>query len=209
MADWLKGARWTSPVRDRDTSASTRSGRASVFAALALAVWLALGGCASSPSTSAQTPTPATPQGHLSARIDQILAGSHATQQISSNEMQRTLAVTITLSDPVPRFAPDILRTQEHVKSLCFQIQRSVWTTRDLSPTQVTVAVLGPIYDDYAELITRGYGGAILSSARASQLAWASLDADSAWGYYDQTWLSSEFAPNQRFQATPALTPWV
>jgi hypothetical protein len=69
--------------------------------------------------------------------------------------------------------------------------------------TKALVSVKGPQYDDYADLIVQGYGGAVLSSAIAAQLEWARLTADTAWDRYDQTWLSSTFRPFQQWGVTP------
>ncbi len=176
---------------------------------LALALGLMVSGCATSPAASAPTPTPtpATPAARLSARVQQILQGIETSSTVRYDATQRTAEVMITLTDGVvPRSVAEIARVQERVKSLCFQAQHALWTSGTPLLT-VTASVLGPMFDDYADLIIRGYGGAILSSESAEQFAWASLDADSAWGRYDQTWLSSEFFPNEQFWPQPTATP--
>jgi hypothetical protein len=50
----------------------------------------------------------------------------------------------------------------------------------------VKVVVVGPIYDDYADLTTGPYGATDLKAA--AKLDWAQLNPDSAWALY-QVWL--------------------
>lgn len=102
------------------------------------------------------------------------------------------VTVTITLAGKVP--APQAIgATQEQVKTLCFQVQRALWAS-GLSLTEVTVSVVGPIYDDYADLISGSYGAAVLKAPAAAKLDWAGLSPDAAWAIYG-IWLRPDYQP--------------
>jgi hypothetical protein len=182
-------------------------GLASCVLALLVALFaLAASGCSGSLGVGAATPTAATPQGRLSARVHQALLGSGASSEVTYDSSVRSTEVVMTLSNyMVPSTPAAVVRTQELVKTLCFKAQQATWTSEE-PLTKVTASVKGPQYDDYADVIVQGYGGAILSSAVATHLEWARLTADAAWNRYDQTWFSSEFRPFQQYWETPTAT---
>lgn len=181
--------------------------------ALALLAALALiGGCAS-PTTrhSAPTATP-TAQQRIAALAARAIgaesqhatvtavfgapsAGTPATgttPESSGTADMSVVTVTVTLKGKVPG-PQEIGATQERVKTICFQVQRALWTS---SPplSAVTISVVGPIYDDYADITTASYGAAVLKAPAAATLDWASLNPDAAWAVYG-IWLRPDYQP--------------
>ena len=176
----------------------------------ALAVMLA--GCASPSSTSAGPTATPTAQQHIAALAQHAIGSEsqHATVAAAFGAPSAgtptsgttlgasgagdtsVVTVTVTLAGKVP--APQAIgATQERVKTICFQVQRALWTS-STPLTDVTVQVIGPIYDDYADLVSASYGAAVLKAPAAATLDWASLSPDAAWDVYG-VWLRPDYQP--------------
>ncbi|HEX6796394.1 MAG TPA: hypothetical protein VF116_01630 [Ktedonobacterales bacterium] len=178
----------------------------------ALAVMVA--GCASASSTSAGPTATPTAQQRIATLARHAIGGEsqHATvtaafgspgagagtptsgTTLGAGGAGDTSAVTVTiaLKGKVP--APQAIgATQERVKTICFQVQRALWTST--TPLAVvTVSVVGPIYDDYADLVSGSYGAAVLKAPSAARLDWANLSPDAAWDVYG-IWLRPDYQP--------------
>jgi hypothetical protein len=173
--------------------------------ALAILICLVVSGCAT--THSAQTPAspPATVQGRLEL-IARLALGDAVHDLAATYDTQgEALELTATLVGGVPRTEADIQAAQEHVKLLCLHAQQAEWTSGN-PLRSVTVTILGPTLDDYADVTTGPYGAAVLTSTTAATLAWDGLSADSAWQRYDRVWLAPTYAPNQHYGAPPAAT---
>lgn len=151
--------------------------------------------------------TPATPQGRLDALAHQAIGGMVGSVTTTYNEQRSVVTVTATLTGAVARTPADIAAMQERVKLLCFDAQRALWTSG--APLRgVKVSILGPIYDDYFDLITDWYGVADLTFVTAAKLDWAGLSADRAWAVYDSAVVRQVYAPFQVWGGpTPTSTP--
>lgn len=97
------------------------------------------------------------------------------------------VTVAVTVAGPVPATQEEINAAQERVKAISFRVEQALWTS-GMPLNEVVVTVVGPIYDDYADLTTGAYGAVDLKAATAAKLAWASLNPDTAWNVY-QVWL--------------------
>lgn len=198
----------------QDRAAHRASGRAGGAAwALGLLAALAIvAGCASPSSTSAGPTATPTAQQRIAALARHAIGGesqhatvtaafgaqgagtpsSGATLGASGAADTSVVTVTVTLAGKVP--APQAIgATQERVKTMCFQVQRALWAS-STPLTDVTVQVIGPIYDDYADLVSASYGAAVLKAPAAATLDWASLSPDAAWNVYG-VWLRPDYQP--------------
>lgn len=117
-----------------------------------------------------------------------------------------TVKVAGTLGGDVPVTASEIMAAHARTKTLCFQVQRALWTS-GIALHEVTVLVLGPTFDDYGNTYLDDYGTAVLSVATAGRLTWTTSSADSAWERYDRVWLRANYEPNWYYGAPPASSP--
>lgn len=184
----------------RRVACGARTGR-SVVLALALMTLAILAGCAATGHAAVQQPTAtpaatpaATPtaEQHITA-LAQRAAGlpDQSVTATFDGAADATLTLIATISGPVPGTQTEIAAAQERVKTICFRMEQVVWTSSmppGITLGEVKVSVVGPIYDDYADLTTGPYGAADLKVATAHQLDWAHLTPDSAWHVY-AAWL--------------------
>jgi hypothetical protein len=89
----------------------------------------------------------------------------------------------------------DIATSQEQVKTICLRAQAALWTS-GFAPRQVTVLVLGPVYDDYGDATTDTYGTALLTASTAARFDWRGVNPDSAWEAYDVVFLRPTYHPH-------------
>ena len=187
-------------------------------AMLALAISMALYGCAasSSPSSSSgqrvsqsATATRATSgpaaEGQLTILVRQasghLLGNIHAVYELPGEKA----AITGTVSNAIPRTPTEISAAQEKVKTLCFQIQRALWSS-SISLQEITVTILGPVFDDYFDQIISWYGTASLEAGSAAQVDWRNLTVDAAWNRFQRTQLRVDFGSFQLYGTTPVPT---
>lgn len=160
-------------------------------AGLMLCLAVVVAGCATSPQTKASAPPP-TPI--VDGPLASIVAPAVGTQpqRISSRYDASAKQATITLTIGA---APNVHAAQSQVMTLCFQVQKALWAS-DPSLREVKVIVLGPIRDDYADIIEDAYGVADVLAPTAAKLQWSALSPASAWNHYDNTWLRPSYSPN-------------
>lgn len=184
-------AGWVAPLQRTVRRAATATVRRRWSGGLALSALLALGiltGCAAPPASSSGPPSPtATPTAEQRvAMLARDAAGSAAQSVAVAYDQHGALTLTATVGGPVPGTPAEIAASQERVKAICFRIERALWTS-GTPLSEVKVVVVGPIYDDYADLTTGPYGATDLKAA-AAKLDWAQLNPDTAWALY-QVWL--------------------
>jgi hypothetical protein len=182
---------------------------------LALLACISLCGCAASsaPSSSsrqgASQATTATsglsPQAELTILAEQ--ASGHLLGNIQAVYQQpaEKALITGTVSNAVPRTPTEINAAQEKVKTLCFQIQRALWKSA-ISLKEVTVTILGPVFDDYFDQIISWYGTASLEAGAAAEVDWRNLSVDAAWNRFQRTQLRVDFGSFQLYGTTPVPT---
>jgi hypothetical protein len=181
---------------------------------LALVACISLYGCAASTlsgraasratGTSHATPVLST-QAKLSILARQVGGHLLGDIQVVYQPSAATALVTGTVSNAVPRTPAEIKAAQEKVKTLCFQIQRALWNS-GISLQEVTVTILGPMFDDYFDQIISWYGTASLEADVADQIDWRNLTVDAAWNRFQRTQLRVDFAPFQLYGTTPVPT---
>ena len=157
------------------------------------ALLLALAGC--STSTAAKTSAPvATPTAVASGPLASVVvpATRPLAQRIVTeyNTSAQQAKITLTVGA-----APDVATAQAWVMALSFHVQKAVWASNP-ALHEVKVIVLGPIRDDYANIIDDAYGVSDVFAPTATKLSWSALTPESAWNRYDSTWLRSSYKPN-------------
>lgn len=173
--------------------APAHSSKIRLAASLLLGVLFVISGCASSPRAQGGAPT-ATPtpviEGPLAGVVGPV-AGSLANRITTSYDASTQQAkITLTIGA-----APNVTTAQARVMTLCFQVQRAVWASNP-SLREVKVIVLGPIRDDYANIIEDAYGVSDVLAPTAAKIQWSALTPESAWSHYDNTWMRPTYSPN-------------
>lgn len=181
-------------MRHRYSVAVPRAGaRLCAISLLFGSLLLALAAC--STSTAAKTSVPAaTPTAVVSGPLAGVVApaASPLAQRIATEYDTSAQQAKITLTIGA---APNLATAQARVMSLSFQVQKAVWASNP-ALREVKVIVLGPIRDDYANIIDDAYGVSDLFAPTAATLSWSVLTPESAWGHYDSTWLRPSYSPN-------------
>ncbi len=160
---------------------------------LLCATLLVVAGCASSAPTTSNAPQ-ATPTQVVDGPLASVIRPVVGTQpqRISTSYDASTQQAKITLTIGA---APNVQAAQAIVMALCFQVQKALWASNP-SLREVKVIVLGPIRDDYANIIDDAYGVSDMLAPTAAKLQWSALSPDAAWSRYDNTWLRPTYSPN-------------
>lgn len=168
---------------------------ASLLLSVACLALLALAGCAGGASATSHRPSPTptvTPvaTGPLAGVVGSVVGGraQRITTSYDASAKQATITLTIAA-------APNVNAAQERVMSLCYDVQKALWTG-DPSLREVKVIVLGPLRDDYADIIEDAYGVADVLAPTGTKLSWGGFTPQSAWSRYDNTWLRPSYLPN-------------
>jgi hypothetical protein len=171
----------------------SRAGYVAAASLLLVAALPLLVSCAAASQTSAPkataTPAPVVegPLGDVVAPVAGTLAHTITTEYDTGT---RQAKITLTIAA-----APDVATAQSRVMALCFEVQKTLWTSNQ-SLREVKVIVLGPIRDDYANIIDDAYGVSDVFAPTAATLQWGALSPESAWARYDNTWLRPSYTPN-------------
>lgn len=179
---------------------------------LVLVTSTGIGACASGPSAgggprAAATLSPNAPapsQDRLDRLAHQALGAASGRVETTYDARAHALALIATIEGVVPRTPTEIAAAQQRAKALCFQAQRTTWTS-GIALSRVTVTILGPMLDDYADIINGPYGAAALDAPTAAHFDWTRLSADAAWDRYNSAYLPPAYAPNQHFSAPTAV----
>lgn len=160
---------------------------------LLAAFLLALTACSTSTATKGNVPA-ATPTAVASGPLASVVApaASPLAQRIVTEYDTNAQQAKITLTVGA---APNVAAAQARVMSLSFQVQKAVWASNP-GLHEVKVIVLGPIRDDYANIIDDAYGVSDLFASTAAKLSWSALSPASAWSSYDSSWLRPSYSPN-------------
>jgi hypothetical protein len=186
--------RWEAPMRYRSSVAIPWTvERLRAIGLLLGALLLALAAC--STSTAAKTSAPmATPTAVASGPLASVVApAAHPLAQRIVTEYDTSAQqakITLTVGA-----APNVATAQARVMTLSFQVQKAVWASNP-ALHEVKVIVLGPIRDDYANIIDDAYGVSDVFALTAATLSWSALTPESAWSRYDSTWLRPSYKPN-------------
>lgn len=170
-------------------------GAGRVAASLAFLTLLALAGCATATSATSHIPVPtptSTPviTGPLASVVGPVVGGQAHRISADYDASARQATITLTIGA-----APDVAAAQARVMELCYRVQKAVWTSNP-SLREVKVIVLGPIHDDYADIIEDAYGVADVLAPTATKLSWDALSPEAAWSRYDNTWMRASYLPN-------------
>jgi hypothetical protein len=170
-----------------------------------------VGACASGssagsgPQAATATLSPNAPsQDRLDRLARQTLGAAGGRIETTYDARAHALALVATVAGVVPRTPTEVAAAQERSKALCFQAQHTMWTS-GIALSKVTVTILGPMLDDYADIISGPYGAAALDATTAAHFDWAHLSADAAWDRYNSIYLAPAYAPNQHFSAPTAV----
>jgi hypothetical protein len=186
--------RWEAPMRHRYSVAVPWAGtRLRAVSLLLGAFLLALAACSTSPTVKNRAPA-ATPTAVVSGPLASVVAPAAGplAQRIVTEYDTGAQQAKITLTVGAAR---NVAEAQANVKALSFQVQRVVWGSNP-ALHEVKVIVLGPIRDDYANIIDDAYGVSDVFAPTAATLSWSALTPESAWSRYDSTWLRPSYSPN-------------
>lgn len=122
-------------------------------------------------------------------------AAAPDSSQVQTSFDGADVSVTVTVGWTPQIGIGDIAKEQERVKAICFREQQALWAS-GVPLHQATVLVLGPVQDDYADMILDAHALAQLSATTAATFSWASLTPDSSWGKYDSVWLRATYQPH-------------
>lgn len=150
------------------------------------------------------TNAPAPSQDRLDRLARQALGAAASHMETTYDARAHALTLVATLDGVVPRTPTEIAAAQERAKTLCFQAQHTMWTS-GITLSRMSVTILGPMLDDYADIINGPYGAAALDALTAAHFDWAHLSADAAWDRYNSVYLAPTYAPNQHYSAPTAV----
>ena len=145
-----------------------------------------ISGCSSASATS-PTGQPNT-QDTLARRACQAAGDQVLSAQTIYNAQDASVKVTLRVGGAVPMTDDRVSVAQEMTKTICLREQQAIWTS-GVAMKAVTVTVLGPTQDEYANIVDGPYGAAELEAPTAASFNWASLSADTAWNRYDYAFL--------------------
>lgn len=132
------------------------------------------------------------PQDELSRRAC-LAAGNQALSvQTVYSAPDATAKITVTVGGAVPLTKQQIGVAEEMTKSICRQEQQAMWAS-GVTLKVVTVTVMGPTQDEYADIVAQVYGSVRLDASTATHFDWAHLSADSAWDRYSTVYLRPTF----------------
>ena len=146
------------------------------------------------------TPAPTTEEQHLDTLVWQAIgAGAVQVQTTYSagdgaTDVEITYRQVVPIKGIVPTQDADIAAAQERAKTICFEAEQAVWTSGTHPLSQVNVAVLGPVLDQYANLTSQAYATVLLKAPTAAHFAWSTLTPDAAWGTYDNIYLRADYS---------------
>jgi hypothetical protein len=146
------------------------------------------------------TPTPTTEEQRLDTLVWQAIGVGAVQVQTTyraadgTTDVEITYGAVVPIKGIVPTQNADIAAAQERVKTICFEVEKALWTSGTSPLSQVSVAVLGPVLDQYANLTSQAYGSVVLKGATAAHFAWSTLTPDVAWDKYDSNYLRADYS---------------
>jgi hypothetical protein len=112
--------------------------------------------------------------------------------QTTYDAQARSAIVHITIKGTVPVTDDEIAGAQERAKVVTFEAQKAIWTS-GVPVKTATVAILGPVQDEYDNYVNDVYAASFLGAATAATINWSTVDADAAWQRYDGVFLRPSF----------------
>lgn len=134
----------------------------------------------------------AAPQNELARRACQSAGNQALSVQTVYSAHDGIVKITVTVGGAVPLTKQQIGVAEEMTKSICRQEQQAIWAS-SVSLEHVTVTVMGPTQDEYADIVAQVYGSVRLDAPTATNFDWANLSADSAWDRYNTVYLRPTF----------------
>jgi hypothetical protein len=159
-----------------------------------LAAMAGLAGCASGRGAATNPPLDTTEQMQIDIAARRAVV-PFTPQVETAFGVDRTVTITATVGWTAQISIGDVVQEQERVKDLCFREQMALWTS-GVHLQRVNVIVLGPVQDDYADMILDAHARADLTAPTAATLHWAALDPDTGWTRYDAVWLRATYQPH-------------
>jgi hypothetical protein len=142
--------------------------------------------------TDAAITTLSAPQDDLARLACQSAGNQVLSVQTIYSAHDATVKVTVTVGGAVPLTKQQIGEAEKMTKSICRQEQQAMWAS-GVSLKHVTITVMGPTQDEYADIVAQVYGSVRLDAPTATHFDWANLSADSAWDRYDAVYLRPTF----------------
>ncbi len=177
---------------------------------LLLVVSLLVAGCASTTASGQATPAShTTPVGQpiptatasapssplaaaLAARARQAIGSLGSDVAATYDATQAAATITVTVAGNVPMTDAQVAAAYSLIKDICYWAFSATWSS-GVPLNAETIIVVGPIQDEYDDIVTDWYGLAMVKAGAAQQIRWPSLTPSSAWGLYTQGMLRSSF----------------
>lgn len=137
----------------------------------------------------------ATTQDHLAQQACQAVGNLAQSVLTVYDPNADSVKITVGVGGTVPNTDQKVSAAQELTKMIAYQEQQAMWAS-GVALKQVTVTVMGPTQDEYANIIAQPYGAAVLDAPTAKRLDWMRLSADSAWHAYDIVFLRPYYVLN-------------
>jgi hypothetical protein len=146
------------------------------------------------------TPLPTTPTAgvaspiaaQLAARAQQAIGSLGQRVEATYDASAEAATVTVTVSGSVPLTDEQIAAAHVLVVQLCYFAEPALWSS-GVALREVTLIVLGPMLDEYDDIIMNWSGIAIVKASSAQRIHWKSLSPDAAWNLYDQHILRTSY----------------
>lgn len=148
-------------------------------------------------ATIAPTATPSLPPtttvaGRLAARTQQAVGSLGRAIDATYDASKEAATITISVSGGVPNTDAKVAAAYALVQRICSRAFPALWAS-GAPLREATVIVVGPMQDEYADIITDWYGVAVVNATTAQHIPWSSGAPTSDWGMYDQAMLRTSF----------------
>lgn len=128
----------------------------------------------------------------MAARAQQAIGSLGQRVAATYDAQQQTATVTVTVTGPVPLTDAQVAAAHALVMQICYFAEPALWSS-GVPLRELTLIVLGPMLDEYDDIISNWSGIAIVEASTAQRIDWASLTPDAAWNLYDQHLLRTSY----------------
>lgn len=147
---------------------------------------------AAAPTAAPSLPPTTTVAGRLAARTQQALGSVGRIVDAAYDTSKQAATITIGVAGGVPNTDAKVAAAHALVQLICSRAFPALWSSGE-PLREVTVIVVGPMQDEYADIITDWYGVAVVTATTAQHIPWSSSTPTSEWGMYSQAMLRTSF----------------
>jgi fructose-specific phosphotransferase system IIC component len=145
------------------------------------------------PAATAPAATPMSPiEADLAARARRAIGSLGQRVQASYDPEKKAATITVTVAGGIPFTDQQIAAAHNRVELITYWVMEAAWSSGE-PLSAVTAIVLGPIQDEYADIVPDWYGVAVVKVATARGITWPSANPYEVWSRYDQAMLRASF----------------